>query len=140
MDNSLSRKETAYFSAAKAMATLSDHEQQLGCVIVDGHKIVGSGHNSRTKCHTMQATIDKKFFQRDNCKGLVHAELAALLPLIRRKYNLTNATLYVYRQNILKMPAMARPCARCMNLIKACGIKKIKYTTTEGYATEKIIY
>lgn len=140
MGSNLSRKEMAYFSAAKAMATLSDHKQQLGCVVVDGHKIISSGHNSRTKNHTMQAAIDKKFFQRDNCKGPVHAELDALLPLIKRKYNLTNATLYVYRQNALGMPAMARPCARCMNLIKTYGIKKMKYTTPEGYATEKIMY
>lgn len=39
MDSNLSRKEMAYFSAAKAMATLSDHKQQLGCVAVVGHLV-----------------------------------------------------------------------------------------------------
>lgn len=70
MDSNLSRKEMAYFSAAKAMATLSEHKQQLGCVVVDGHKIISSGHNSRTKNHTMQAAIDKNFFNAMIVKGL----------------------------------------------------------------------
>lgn len=140
MVDGLSKKEKAYFMAAKAVSTLSNHKQKLGCVIVDGHKIISSGHNSQTKCHSIQATIDKKFFQMDNCKGPIHAELDALLPLMRRKYNLSGATVYVYRQNKSGSPAMAHPCPRCMEIIKACGIKKLKYTTADGYAMEKLIY
>lgn len=136
----LSKRESAFFNIAKEVSMLSNHKTKLGCVIIDKHRIISSGHNSQTKCHRLQADIDKKYFKLDNCKGPVHAEVAALLPLIKRKQDLSTATVYLYREsNDTNMIAMSRPCPRCMSLIKQCGIKKIKYTTPDGYATEKII-
>lgn len=35
---------------------------------------------------------------------------------------------------------MSRPCPRCMELIKEQGIKKICYTTNDGYVDERISY
>ena len=140
MDDGVSRHEKTFFAVAKDLSLLSNHKQKLGCVIVDKHHIVGSGHNSQTKCHRFQADLDKKFFGVDNCKGPIHAEVDALIPLIKRRYDLTGATLYVYRQNKDGHEALARPCERCMSLIKSCGIRKIKYTTPDGIAFEKIIY
>lgn len=135
-----SRHELTFFNIAKDISTFSDHRSKLGCVVVDKHRIISSGHNSQTKCHRVQADIDKKYFGLDNCKGPVHAEVSALIPLIKRKQDLTGSTLYIYRQTDNGKIAMARPCARCMSLIKACGIKKIKYTTVDGYAFEKLVF
>jgi deoxycytidylate deaminase len=134
----LSRKERIFFKAAKTVSELSDHRFQLGCIVVDKHRIISSGHNSKTKCHRLQAELDQKYFGTES-KGPVHAELDALLPLLNRRTELSNAILYIYREDKQQHLAMARPCPRCMSLIKKCGIKKIKYTTYDGIATEKIV-
>lgn len=133
----ISKSERAYFNAAKAISKLSDHKQQLGCVVVNNHHIISSGHNSATKCHRLQAQIDKQYFGCD-CMGPVHAEVDALLPLIKNRVDLTNSTIYIYRRHKDNTNALARPCPRCMQLIKEQGIKKIKYTTEDGYASEVI--
>ena len=66
---------------------------------------------------------------------MLHAEVAALLPVIN-KFDLSEAVVYIYRENKLGQLAMCRPCKGCMSFIKACGIKKIYYTTYDGYAEE----
>jgi len=138
---SLSNKDFTYFSVARDISLLSDHRCQMGCVIVDHHRIIGSGHNSMTKCHPVQLDLDNKFYPEtiDKNKGPLHAEVSALLPLIKRHYDLSGATLYIYRKDKHGTLAMSRPCVRCMSLLKKYGIKKIKYTTPDGFAFEKII-
>lgn len=139
MNFSLSNTQLAYLNSAKAISKLSDHQHQIGCVIVNKHKIISSGYNSNTKCHRVQAELDYKLF---NCASLgkIHSEVSALLPLIKSKTDLTRATIYVYREHKDGKFAMARPCSRCMSLIKKCGVKNIVYTTEDGIASEKLIY
>lgn len=133
----VSRKVTTYFKAAEAVSRLSDHRCQIGCVVVDGHRIISSGHNSKTRTHAFQAKLDKKFFGCE-CAGLVHAETAALIPLINSKQDLSRAVIYVFRRNRNGDIALSRPCPRCMSVIKSCGIKEVRYTTPTGYANEYI--
>lgn len=132
---SLSKKEQSFFNAAKAVSELSDHRVKLGCVIVSKHRIVSSGFNSNSKCHPVQAQLDSQHFGC-SCIGKLHAETTALLPLLRQKVDLSKATLYVYRSHRDRSLAMARPCPRCMQLIRKAKISKIRYTTEDGYATE----
>ena len=127
----------AYFKAAEGMTHLSDHRCKMGCVVVRSHRIISAGHNSASKSHAFQARIDKKFFGCE-CTGYLHAETNALIPLIKEGIDLKDATLYVYRKMKDGHSGMARPCPRCMSVIKKCGIKKINYTTPDGFASEII--
>lgn len=136
---SLSKKQQGYFKAAATMASKSNHRCHIGCVVVNNHRIISYGCNSKDRKHAFQATIDKKFFNCE-CPGYLHAETATLLPLIKQKVDLTNATIYVYREYKNGDLAPSRPCPRCMSVIKSCGIQKIHYTTIDGYATEHIKY
>lgn len=131
----ISKKDRSYFRLAANISEQSDHKYKLGCVIVNNHHVISTGHNSATITHGMQARLDKKFFNTESA-GCRHAEIDALLPLIHQKIDLTRATLYVFRRNKLNQLAIARPCPRCMSIIKSCGIKRIKYTTQDGYAFE----
>lgn len=133
----MTKTEKAMFRAAKSMSELSDHPQhKLGCVVVNKHRIISTGYNSKIKCHPLQAKIDTKRFGCE-CKGCIHSETAALLPLIRDKVDLSKAAIFVYREHKDGTLAMARPCAGCESLIRACGIKKIYYTVENAYKTEK---
>lgn len=133
----LGKSKIAYFNAAKSIATLSNHRCKIGCVVVKGHKIISSGHNSASKTHAFQTKIDKNFFGCE-CAGLLHAETDALLPLIKDRVDLINTSIYIYRKMNNNMIGMARPCPRCMSIIKKCGIKNINYTTPDGFASETI--
>lgn len=132
----MTKRERAYFGAAKAVSKLSDHRCQIGCVIVNKHRIVSSGSNSRTKCHGLQARLDKEMFGCES-HGPLHAEVDALLPLIRKGVDLSGASLYVYRQHKNGIKACARPCERCEKLIRSAGLKRIFYTVENGIAEEK---
>ena len=131
----LSKTEQAFFRAAQSISLLSDHKCQIGCIIVDKHKIISSGHNSDTKCHPVQAELDTKHF---NCfsTGKLHAETSAIVPLLNSKRDLSRATCYTFRQLKDGSLGMSRPCPRCLELIKQVGIRKIKYTTEDGFVTE----
>ena len=85
------KTQQSFFRAADAVASLSDHKQtKLGCVLVDKHRIISSGHNSSTRCSPIQKQMDTaRFGSPDQHKGPVHAETACLLPLIRQGYDMT---------------------------------------------------
>lgn len=135
----LGRARRAYFKAAEGISTMSNHRCQMGCVVVSGHHIISSGCNSADKVHAFQARVDKKMFGCD-CAGFLHAETAALLPLIKRRVDLSKAEIYIIRKRRGNGKlGMARPCPRCMSVIKDCGIKYVNYSTESGYAQEVIL-
>lgn len=127
----------AYFRAAESVANLSNHRCKMGCVVVNGHRIISSGHNSATKTHAFQTKVDSHYFGCD-CAGYLHAETDALIPLINSGVDLSRAVIYVYRNMRDGSKGMARPCPRCMGVIKSLGIKKINYSTPDGFAEEII--
>lgn len=115
---------------------LSDHHKaRIGCVVVKGHKIISSGHNSDTKCNSVQAKADTERYGKPCC-GKEHAESAALVSFIKAGEDLTGATVYVYRKLKDETPAMARPCPSCEAMIRSLGIRRVKYSTNNGFATE----
>ena len=136
----MGKKSDSYFRAAKAVSEMSDHSQyKLGCVVVSGHRIISSGYNSKTKCHPLQAKLDTEKYGVE-CPGKCHAEVSALLPLIRDGVDLTRASIYVFRQHKNGVNALARPCSSCMKVIKSLKIRRIYYTVEDGTALEKINY
>lgn len=135
--NIMTKTEKAMFRVAKSVSELSDHPQhKLGCAVVNKHRVISTGFNSQTRYHPLQAKIDANRFGCE-CKGCVHSETAALLPLIRDGVDLSKAAIYIYREHKNGTLAMARPCPGCESLIRACGIKKIYYTTEASYKLER---
>lgn len=134
----LTKTQRSYFKAARAMSELSDFPRRKhGCVIVDKHRIVSSGYNSSTKCDSLQAKMDIEKYG-EFCPGKVHAESAALAPILRKKIKLSNAEIYMYREDREGNLALSRPCSTCMKMIKQAGIRYINYTTKDGYAFETL--
>jgi deoxycytidylate deaminase len=131
----MTKTERAYFAAAKAMSELSDHRHKLGVVVVNKHRIISTGFNSDTKCHKVQALLDKDRYGCE-CPGKIHAETSALLPLIRDNVDLHRATIYIYREHRNGSRALARSCPSCQKLIRQCGIKRMYYTVENGFAYE----
>ena len=135
-----SKTQMSYFKIADEISKLSDHPQAcLGCVLVDRHRIISSGTNSYTKCDPLQREMDSaRFGTAHNCRGPVHAETACLLPLIKQGADLSRSDLYIIRRHKNTTLALSRPCAGCMSLLRASGVRRVYYSTEEGYAFERI--
>ena len=134
----MTKTHRAYFAAAKAVSGLSDHpDYKIGAIVVSKHRIISSGHNSDIKTHPLQKKYNKYRFTEEG-HHKCHAELSALLPLIKNNVDLSNAYIYVYREHKNHHLACARPCPSCMKLIRDCGIKKVFYSTENGYAREDL--
>lgn len=134
----MTKKQKSFFEAAKIVSTMSDFDRvHIGCVVTDGsHRIISSGCNS-TKTHPLQKQLNKERFDLDSNHSL-HAETAALLPLMKEDVDFSRVEIYTHRNFKDGRLAMARPCVSCMKLIKDLGVKKIWYTTTDGYACEYV--
>ena len=132
----MTKKELAYFQAAKAVSSLSDHHYQMGCVVVNKHKIVSSGYNSETKCHRVQAQLNLNHYKMHS-PGKIHAEISALLPL--RHDDLSKASIFIYRETKDGNKALARPCPCCEKYIRQLGIKHIYYTGNNSLVYEEFM-
>lgn len=134
----MTRKQKSFFEAAKAMSEMSDFPRtHIGCVITEGnHRIISSGCNS-TRTHPIQKKYNKERFAEDTIHSL-HAEVSALLPLMKEDIDFSKVVVYTHRSLANGKPGLARPCASCMALIKELGVKKICYTTNDGYAFEYV--
>ena len=63
----------------------------------------------------------------------LHSECAAVLA-VRNKIDLTHAKMYVLRlKKQDNTMAMSKPCPMCQAVIIAYGIKRVYYSTSEGY-------
>lgn len=135
-----SRAQRALFQAADAVSSLSDHHQnRVGCVLVSGHRILSSGHNSITRCSPFQKQMDiVRFGNSDRHKGPVHAETDCLLPLIRQGIDISGSDIYLSRRHRNGSLGLSRPCPGCMSLLRAVGVKRAYFSVEGGYAMERI--
>lgn len=90
---------------------------------------IGTGTNSYKKSHPLQAYFAKKVGRPEQI--YLHAEIQAILRAREQKIK----SIYVYSFDSFGNKRNAKPCPICMEAIKAFGIKKITYTTDNGYKT-----
>lgn len=113
---------------------------KLGCVIVYKGTVLAKGCNS-DKTHPMQDKYNKWRFKNSGNRYLpskCHAEMASIAKIKYLDIDFSSVHIFVYRELKNGQKAMARPCAACMKALAAQGIKKIHYTTADGYAYEKL--
>lgn len=132
----MTKKDKTYFNVAKAVSELSDFEKHhIGCAVVYKHRVISSACNIK-KSHPLQKELNKERFDEDT-NHFLHAEINALLPLISRKdINWKDVQMYTYREWKDGTKALSKPCPSCQRLIRELGIKKINYTTKNGYIQE----
>lgn len=107
---------------AVSTAEKSNHDKwKLGSVLWRGGSVISTGHN-RVR-NDPSVVEDEKYF---HCT--VHAEVDA----IRNARDPVGAKLFVARITRGGNLGLAKPCQRCMETIKASGIKKVYYTDENG--------
>lgn len=132
-------RDQGFLQKAANMATMSNFTRQhVGCVVVYKNKIIAAGFNS-TKTHPKQKTYNRLRFEEDSSPDSLHAEIHALAMAEHTNVDFSKCTIYTSRRLKSGVPALARPCRSCMAYIKELGIKKVVYTTQDGYASEYIV-
>ena len=106
--------------ACKTAIKSTFDRHRLGAVIVRGHRVLATGHNGLRSSKQIG-------------KSTLHAEEAAIIKMLqsRRQHLLIGADLYVSRVRPNGSIGLAKPCDRCMELIKSVGIGRVFYTTNE---------
>jgi deoxycytidylate deaminase len=108
-----------FFELARKLAHKSPSCHKLGCVIVSGNKVVSVGFNDMSKTHPKANSPFKT----------LHAEIDALIGLD----NANRCDAYVFREFKDGRWAMAKSCPACELALRKAGVKRIFYTTDNGW-------
>lgn len=138
-----SKGDMMFFDKAREAAEKSTYEpHHVGAVLVYHGNIIASASNS-VKTSPVQKRYNRKYrvFRKGDkpINDSMHAEIACISS-VKQDIDWRKAKLYVYRICPGKKSGygMARPCAACMSYIVDKGIRKIFYTTDDGFAQERI--
>ena len=133
----MTKRDFHYFKIAKAVSKTSTFDRiRIGAIIVYKKEILSAGVNIK-KSHPMQKKYNSfRFDCPQEYHHYLHAEMRAIIN--SDKENLVGASIYVFREDNRGKLAPCRPCPACMEVIKKYGIKKIFYTTENGYCEELI--
>ena len=110
----------------------------IGAVAVYKGTIVANAWNTN-KTSPLQARYNVYRFS-ENTPDKMHAEIA-LVQKLRWKFgdsiDWSKVHIYLYREYKDGRLGPSRPCPSCMALLRELGIKRIYYTTEDGFAEEK---
>lgn len=116
---------------ARDAAEFSDFpRQKLGCVLMQGNKVLAIGYNT-TKTNPMQKMFNRyRHFDFETLNdGTIHAEMHLLLKTRYWDVDWSRTTLYIYREfKRNHKPALAKPCPACQAALWGRGITEIYYT------------
>ena len=109
---------------------------RVAASLYSGNTLICKGVN-QNKSHPIQEKYNQYLsFRRPSCK--LHAEVAALLAADKTNCDMKRTTMYIARKLNIEGFGNSRPCPACMAMIRDAGIRKIVYTTENGYAVEHI--
>ena len=109
------RETPMSLALASKVSRTSTMRNRIGCVIVNGGRVVGVGCNKPGSSRLSPASRWSR-----------HAEVQALLQAGAKAHG---ATLYVARlRNDTLAPALAKPCQVCAVIIEQAGIRKVRHT------------
>lgn len=147
MSCTLKNSDYRYFEEAHKLALTSEYPCfKIGCVLVYKNKVIGSGVNASKTCP------DQKFYNRKyrNFRvgtkppmDMIHAEIAALRSVpynVAQEVNWSKVKVYTYRISPGKPSGhgLSRCCPGCLHALKDKGVRKLFYTTDDGFCFETL--
>lgn len=132
-----------FFRFAREAAKKSDYcgsgsSPHLGAVAVYKGSIVAEAFNTN-KTSPLQAQYNVYRYHNPSLPPKQHCE-NLLVQRLRWKFgdslDWSRVHIYIYRELKDGTLAMARPCRSCFHLLRDLGVRKVYYTTENGYAEE----
>ena len=143
-------KMNKYFRLAKHASEMSDYNRKnihIGAVLVYKKQILATGWNTNKTSpiqykynkYREEITNTKRTYSADTHPSCIHAEMKTLIDTKDLdNIDWKKAEIFVYRSSGYKL-RNCRPCPSCMKALKDRGIRKIHYTTEDGFCNEEII-
>lgn len=138
----MSKTEQRFFKLASSFSKQSTYPRvHIGAVIVMGRRVISHGAN-HWRTHTKQKKYASYRYECPECvrdeAGHIHAEMDAIIRA--GKKNLQGSSIFVYREDLKGEIADCKPCGACMRAIKDAGIKRVYYTSRDGYNKLELVY
>lgn len=133
-----------YFKFARNAMLKSDYtgsgsSPRLGAIAIYKGTIIGESWNTN-KTSPLQARYNNYRYHNPALPAKNHCE-TALVSRIRWKFgdslDWSRVDIYLYRELKNGQLAMARPCRSCFCLLRDLGVRRVFYTTENGYAEEE---
>ena len=133
-----------YFKFAREAAKWADYQgtrsaPAIGAVAIYKGSLVAEAWNTN-KTSPLQQRYNVYRYQDSDTPCKMHCE-TQLCQRLRWKFGdnikWDKVEIYLYREYKNGALAPSRPCPSCMAMLKDFGIKKIYYTTEDGYVEEK---
>ena len=133
-----------YFQFAREAAKWADYQgtrsaPAIGAVAIYKGSLVAEAWNTN-KTSPLQARYNIYRFRDADTPDKAHCE-TQLCQRLRWRFGdnikWDKVEIYLYREYKDGNLAPSRPCKSCMAMLKDFGIKKIYYTTEDGYVEEK---
>ena len=111
----------------------------MGAKIYNKKICIADGTNSN-KSHPLQVKYNRENNLDYKIRNYLHAEMQAIVRCSKTGItDFSDCTIYIARLiNSGNGIGLARPCKACRAAIKELGIKRIVYTTYDGYTVEYI--
>ena len=116
---------STFFNSARKEMLKVKFRSRIGSALVYKNRVINKGHNKPNKTSPMM----KKYHEHKT----THAEIDALTGAYIPPEKLSRCVLYLYRETKDGQLAMAKPCQYCFEILKEHGIKKVFYTTDNGF-------
>jgi deoxycytidylate deaminase len=116
----MSKRDRAYLSVARYLASKSNQRMKHGAIVVKGGRVLGTGYN-KGRNHPFIVSSEHI---KEHCSR--HAEVEAIRDA---GSNTKGAVIYVARVSRHGHDRNSKPCERCQDAIDAAGIKKVIYTS-----------
>lgn len=127
-----SKKTQKYLELAARIAEQSNYPQfKHGAVLVKGSSVINVSPNKNGF-----NKFGAKFRKKKWGQATLHAELGSVLNVEKR--NTEGSTVYVVRVNKQGSTRLSKPCHMCESAMKHCGVKKVVYSTDDGYECYKL--
>ena len=135
-----------FFKFAREAMKKSDYNgsgssPKIGAVAVYKGTIIAEAWNT-DKTSPLQHKYNVYRYHNPAMPPKAHCE-TQLIQRIRWKFGDSlqwdRVDIYLYRELRDGSLAMSRPCRSCLHLLMDCGVKRIFYTTDNGFAEEKIM-
>jgi deoxycytidylate deaminase len=128
-ENSACYLSVGYFKLARNISKLSEYRVQVGAVLAKKVPLMACAN---------KLVSHPKFANGNDHRTTLHAEMRCLLHT--QHSDREGSVIYVYRETKDQKPALARPCAFCMEALKEAGVKKVFFSTNKFpfYGCERI--
>lgn len=110
---------------AQAHYLRPNSEKKHFTFIVQRNRILSVGYNNGWKSHPLAAKFGCRY-------DAIHAELDAILNFPYPPKELSRCRMVNIRLLKSKLPAMARPCSRCIELLSLFNVGEVIYTDMNG--------